>query len=164
MALFRNNSLISIRTIFVVTATLFSLTVCNWSQQEPKPLSPAAAPSPLEKYITGSAAYAEILLKQADMSAELEALKGQYTDDYPRVGELKFSLEQLKRETDRLAKVKPADSGKLTPALGKLIVRKVDLETELWKLLQIYKDEHPDVKRARRRVEIFEEAIKEILG
>jgi hypothetical protein len=43
-------------------------------------------------------------------------------------------------------------------------MRKVDAEIELWKVSQDYADAHPDVKRARKKVEIFEKAIKEILG
>ncbi len=55
------------------------------------------------------------------------------------------------------------ESGKLTLALGKLIVRKIELETDLWNLRRQYNDEHPEVKRAKRKVEVFERAIKEIL-
>jgi hypothetical protein len=44
------------------------------------------------------------------------------------------------------------------------MVRKVESEIDLWKLQQSYADGHPDVRRAKKRVEIFEKAIKEILG
>ena len=44
------------------------------------------------------------------------------------------------------------------------MVRKVEAEVDLWRLQQSYADGHPDVKRAKRRLEIFEKAIKEILG
>jgi len=48
--------------------------------------------------------------------------------------------------------------------LGKMMVRKVELQLELWSLQLQLGDAHPDVKRARRRVEIYENAVKEILG
>ena len=69
----------------------------------------------------------------------------------------------LNRESDRLFKVKPEKAESLTLALGKLMVRKVEAEVDLWRLQQSYADGHPDVKRARRKLEIFEKAIKEIL-
>lgn len=114
--------------------------------------------------ITSSPAYAEILLKKTEMQAELESLVAQYTEDYPQVKEASATLAFLDAATARLLGVKPADAPKLTLALGKLMVRKVELQTELWKLSLTYKEEHPDVKRAVRRVEIYEIAIKEILG
>jgi len=45
-----------------------------------------------------------------------------------------------------------------------LIVRRIELETDVWNLQRNYKDEHPDVKRAKRKVEIYENAISEILN
>ena len=76
----------------------------------------------------------------------------------------RFELDLISKESDRLLAVKPAEVAKLTDALGKLIVRKVELQGELWVFQQQLGDAHPDVKRAKRKVEIFERAIKEILG
>ena len=112
---------------------------------------------------TSSPAYAELLLKKTELQAELEALVLEYTEDYPRVKEIRATLLLCDREMLRLVRVKTTDSGRLTLALGKLMARKIDVETELWRLLQTYKDEHPEVKRARKKVEIFENAIAEIL-
>ena len=112
---------------------------------------------------TSSAAYAELLLKKTELQSELEGLILQYTDEYPRVKELRHVLTLFDRDTLRLGKVKAADAGKLTEALGKLMTRKIDLETELWRLQSNYKDEHPEVKRAKKRIEIFENAIAQIL-
>ena len=112
---------------------------------------------------TSSAAYAELLLKKTELQSELEGLLLDYTDEYPRVKELRYVLSLFDRDTLRLANVKPADAGKLTQALGKLMMRKLELETELWRLEGNYKDEHPEVKRAKKRVQIFEEAIAQIL-
>ncbi|MCA1588829.1 MAG: hypothetical protein LC730_01070, partial [Acidobacteria bacterium] len=114
--------------------------------------------------VTASPAYAEVLLRRTDMTAELESLLSQYTEEHPKVLELKTSLAGLTRETIRLSKVGINESGRLTVALGRLIVRKIEIETDVWKLLRVYKEEHPEVKRAKRKVEIYEAAIKEILG
>ena len=112
---------------------------------------------------TSSAAYAELLLKKTELQSELEGLLLDYTDEYPRVKELRYVLSLFDRDTLRLANVKPADAGKLTQALGKLMMRKLELESELWRLEGNYKDEHPEVKRDKKRVQIFEEAIAQIL-
>ncbi len=111
-----------------------------------------------------SPAYAEVLLKRTELQSDLESLMLEYTEDYPKVKELRHTLGLLQKESQRIVAVKPAESSKLTLALGKLMVKKVELETELWGLQVIYKDDHPDVKRAKRKVEIYEAAIKEILG
>jgi hypothetical protein len=103
-------------------------------------------------------------LRKAELTAELESLLSEYTEDYPKIKEIKYSLQIVAEENLRLLRTKPAEADRLTPALGKLLVRKIELQTELWRLLQSYKDEHPDVKRAKRKVEVFEAAIKEILG
>lgn len=111
-----------------------------------------------------SPAYAEILLRKTDFEAELESLVLEYTEEFPKVLELRFSVALLQKEAERILKIKPDEASKLTLALGKLIVRRVDLETDLWKLQKNYKDEHPEVKRAKRKVEIYSTAINEILG
>lgn len=114
--------------------------------------------------IRSSPAYAEVLLRKTELQSSVESMLMEFTEEHPKVQEAKYELQVLQRESDRLMSVKPTDSGKLTLALGKLIVRKVELEAELWSLLKTYKEEHPEVKRAKRKVEIYEAAIKEILG
>ncbi|MEP7074903.1 MAG: hypothetical protein ABI878_03765 [Acidobacteriota bacterium] len=111
-----------------------------------------------------SPAYAEVLLRRTEIEAELESLLVEYTEDYPKVKQERFELDAIGKESDRLLAVKASDIAKLTSALGKLTVRKVELQGELWSLQQQLGDSHPDVKRAKRKVEIFERAIKEILG
>ncbi|MEO7672559.1 MAG: hypothetical protein ABIU09_00600 [Pyrinomonadaceae bacterium] len=111
-----------------------------------------------------SAAYAEILERKTELQANLESLLVDFTDDYPKIKEIRYTLGLMQKESDRLAAVKALNASQMTLALGKLIVRKIELETELWSLLETYKSEHPDVKRAKRKVDIYEAAIKEILG
>lgn len=114
--------------------------------------------------ISSSPAFAELLLRKTELEADVESMLSEYTEDYPKVKEAKYQLAVIGRETLRVEAVKPADAGKLTLALGKLIVRKCELETELWSLQNQYKEDHPDVKRAKRKVVVFEQAIKQILG
>ena len=114
--------------------------------------------------MAGSPAFAELLLKKTEAQSNLESLILEYTEEYPKVKELRFVLGLIDRDIARLGQVKMADAGKLTLALGKLIVRRIELETDLWNLQRSYKDEHPEVKRAKRKVEIYEAAISEILN
>lgn len=111
-----------------------------------------------------SPAYAEILLVKTERESELESLLIDYTEEYPKVKEAKFQLSVIKKDIERLLAVKPAEVSKLSLALGKLMVRKTEIETDLWALRIRYNDEHPEVKRAKRKLEIFETAIKDILG
>ena len=114
--------------------------------------------------VRSSAAYAELLLRRTELESSLESLLVDYTEDFPKIKEIRLELGFLKSEMDRLMVVKPAEAGKLTSALGKLMLRKVELEAELETLRLQYNDNYPDVKRAKRKVEVFENAIKEILG
>lgn len=114
--------------------------------------------------IRSSAAYAELLLKRTEVQSELEVLTADYTDEFPKVAEARYTLEAIERERTRLLAIRPADPARLTVALGKLLIRKVEVEVELWGLRKTLQDAHPDVKRARRKVDIFEAAIKEVLG
>jgi uncharacterized protein involved in exopolysaccharide biosynthesis len=151
-----------IRALFIACAVLLGAAFC-FSQAKPtnKPNSTPAADLQL---IKSSPAYAEVLLRKTELQSSVESMLTEFTEEHPKVQEAKYSLQVLQQESDRLMSVKPSEAGKLTLALGKLIVRKIELETELWLLLKAYKEEHPDVKRARRKVEIYEAAIKEILG
>lgn len=146
------------KLLFLIAVILFvSVGVCF--AQVKSSTTPAASDP-----VKSSPAYAEILLRKTELESDFESLIIEYTEEYPKITEIKYELSMIKKESDRLLAVKPADSAKLTLALGKLIVKKISLETDLWALLKNYNDGHPDVKRAKRKVEIFERAIKEILG
>ncbi len=113
--------------------------------------------------IRSSAAYAEILLRKTELQADLEAFSADYTESNPKIIDLRFELSSLDKSLEKVFGVKPSETGKLTLALGKLIVRKAALETDLSRLSRSYNKDHPEVKRAKRKVEIFEAAIKEVL-
>lgn len=115
------------------------------------------------KAIKSSPAYAEVLYRQVLVKSELEELLIAYTDDFPKVKELRIEEDYLKQEMKRLLEANFADASKMSPALGKLIVGKVSIEVDLWNLLQKYNQENPEVKKLNRKIEIFENAIKEIL-
>lgn len=121
---------------------------------------PAGQPS---QAIRISAAYAEVLLRKTELTAELEKLLVTYTEEYPKVVEFRLELNLLQKELNRLLTVNVSDSSRLTLALGKLLVQKAEFEADLVRLQKQYSGEHPEVRRAKRKVEIFEQAINEIL-
>lgn len=108
-----------------------------------------------------SPAFAEVLLRKTELSAELEELLISYTEEFPKVKNLRYEISLLQKDLDKLAAV--TDVSRLSTALGKLIVRRVELQVDVWVLQKQYSDDHADVKRAKKKVEIYEQAIKEIL-
>lgn len=135
---------------------LIALPVSVFAQTKPvqKPLANAQA-------VKSSPAYAELLLRRTELEAKVEDFLVDYTDEYPKLKEARFELALLNKENEKLLTVN--DSSKLTLALGKLILRKAELETDLWALREKFNDDHPDVKRALRKVGAFEKAVREIL-
>lgn len=118
---------------------------------------------PDNSIIKNTPAYAEVLLKKVALEAEIEDLLVAYTEDFPKVKELRFKLDLLNKSLEKVLSVKPSEAGKLSAALGKLIVQKIEYEAELAALRKEYEDDYPDVKRAKRKVEVYQNAINEIL-
>ena len=145
--------------IFVLAAFGFLLTPPSFAQRPSRTPVPAAVTTD----VSATPAFAEVLLRKVELEAELEGLLIEYTDEFPRVVNLKHEVGLLNTEIENLRKVPAEQAGKLTLALGKLLVKRAELSTDLWVLLKTYKEEHPDVKRAKRRVEIYSNAITAIL-
>lgn len=132
----------------------FPCAVFAQTKSVPKPAANVQA-------VKNSPAYAELLLRRTELEAKIEDFLVDYTEEYPKLKEARYELAVLNKENEKLLAV--SDVSKLNLALGKLILRKAELETDLWALRQQYNDEHPDVKRAARKAAAFEKAIKEIL-
>jgi hypothetical protein len=142
---------------FAMTGTVYA--------QKAKPTTPVTAGIvKASEAVRSSPAYAELLLRKTELTADLESLSLEYTDEFPKIKEAKFAIALLERDLTRLATVNAADAGKLTLALGKIMLRRIEVETELGILLKSYKDDYPDVKRLKRKLEIFDAAVQEILG
>lgn len=113
--------------------------------------------------IKNTPAYAEVLLKKVSLEAEVEELLVTYTEDFPKVKELQLKLNLTNKALEKILAVKPSEASKLSEALGKLIVQKIEYEAELEGLRKEYNDEYPDVKRAKRKIEVYQKAINDIL-
>lgn len=150
------------RVILISLTLVFANLVCA-AQNEGNVIT-IKREQPAAQTTKSSPAYAEVLLKKTEWEAEIEALLINYTEEFPRVVEARYEIAALKREMDRLLAAKVSDASKLTLALGKLMVKKAELQTDLWKLLKKYDAEHVEVKQTKRKMEIYEAAIKDILG
>ena len=110
-----------------------------------------------------SPAFAEVLLRKTELESELEELLVSYTEEFPKIKDLRYEITVLQKEFDKIIKTKPSEFGKLTLALGKLLIRKAEIETDYWNLKNRYSDDHPQTKRAKRKLEIFDNAVNEIM-
>jgi len=138
------------RSIFLLILLLIGASAAYSQASEPGP-------------IRSSPAYAEVLLRRTRLQADLEAFLADYTEANPKIIDLRVELAAINKSLDRVYAVKPTETGKLTLALGRLIVEQAALQTDLARLLRSYSGDHAEVKRAKRKVEIFESAINEIL-
>src|SRR5690349_7574449 len=118
-------------SILSVSAVLFLTTSSAYSQ------TADAGP------IRSSAAYSEILLRKTEILADLDAFSAEYTEENPKMIELRAELASLNKQLEKVFGVKPSDTGKLTLALGKLIVRKAALDAELARLSLRNSKDHP---------------------
>jgi uncharacterized protein involved in exopolysaccharide biosynthesis len=148
-----NISVSVVTSIVVLSATLCCITAHGQSNDYSKSVPIRSTP-----------AYGDLLLEKTELQSSLEALLLDYTEQYPKVKDLRSQLGFLQAEIERLLAVKPEYAGRLSDALGKLMLRKVELESNLETLRAQYKDDHPEVKRLRRKIDSYEAAIKEILG
>lgn len=113
--------------------------------------------------VKSSAAYAEVILRTTEIESNLEELLVSYTEEFPKVKESRFELKLLEKDLAAMAKMRGVTTRKLTQALGKLMIRRAELQTNHWFLKTQYSDEHPNVKKAKRKLDIFTKAINKIL-
>jgi hypothetical protein len=146
-----------IKSLFFAAIVACIFTTIGYSQAIDR--SPQSEAGP----IRSSAAYAEVILRKTELQADLESFLPDYTDTNPKILDLRFEIGALDKALEKIYGVKPSETAKLTLALGKLLVKRASTETELARLLRSYTNEQKDVKRAKRRVEIYDAAIKEIL-
>lgn len=144
----------SFKLLFILSI-IFVSSLCVAAQTKTVTQKPSANAA------KSSAAYSEVILRKTELSAELETLLLDYTDEFPKVKELRFEIGLLQKDLEKILAV--SDVSKLSTALGKLIVRRVQLQVDLWVLQKQYADEYPEVKRTKKKIEIYEQSIKDIL-
>lgn len=114
--------------------------------------------------VHASAAFSEILAQKALVEADLKILLTDYKEDYIGVREKQAEFALLNTALRNLEKTPAAEISKLTLALGKLVVKKIEVEAELKTLLEDYTEDFPAVKKARTRLGVYEEEIRKLLA
>lgn len=119
--------------------------------------------TPTSKAIKSSPAYSALVLQRTAIKAELEEMLVTYTEDFPKVKDARHEIDLLNFSLTRLLDTKITDSCKLSDALGQLMIKKVAVEMQLYNLKKKYKDDHPDVQRTKRKLDIYNKAVAEIM-
>ncbi|HEV7644170.1 MAG TPA: hypothetical protein VGO50_09540 [Pyrinomonadaceae bacterium] len=149
------------RTFCFPVFILLFFTSAVFSQAKPPKVAPT--PAPLSGSIKSSPAYIELILHKANIEAELLDMQVEYTDEYPKVKELRLEVQFVQAELVSLQELNVSVLPKLTESLARLLLQKIRMQVDLAQLRAAHKDDHPDVKRAMRRVDIYEKAIKDVL-
>lgn len=141
--------------LLIITTVIFTFSVIANAQTKTAKVSQA---------VKSSAAYAEVLLRTTELESELQELLVSYTKEFPKVKVLRYELLTLQEDLDNMSNMNATQAKKLTLALGKLLVRKAQLATNYWSLKQRYSDAHPSAKKAKSRLQIYENAVNKILN
>ncbi len=149
------------KTFCLPVFILLFFTSAVFSQTKPPKAAPT--PAPVSNSIKSSPAYIELTLYKANIEAELLDMLVEYTDEYPKVKELKLEVQFVQAELVSMQELGIATLPKLTESFAKLLLQKIRMQVDLAQLRAVHKDDHPDVKRAMRRVDIYEKAIKDVL-
>ena len=123
----------------------------------------AVASADVADSVKASPAYTEVMVRSVELRSELEALLLDYREESPKVRAIRRELAILDDAIEMLMKLPPGSDGKMTSAVGRLIIKRAALETEYSEVVARYGDDHPEVRRARRRVEVYERSIRELL-
>ncbi|MEO6588894.1 MAG: hypothetical protein ABIP06_06150 [Pyrinomonadaceae bacterium] len=119
--------------------------------------------TPTSKAIKSSPAYAELILRRTIVKADLEELLVSYTEEFPKAKDARAEIDLINFELSRLLNTKVTDSCQLSDSLGQLMMKKIDVAIELKNLIQKYNGDHPSTLRTKRKLEVYEKAILEIL-
>ena len=151
-----------LRSVLVILFLLLALSAPAVGQLRSVTSGRSEPPSANEA-IRATPAYAEIVLRRAELESSIEELLVTYKEEFPKVKAARFELGLIEADLAALAGLNDSEAGKLTLALGKLIVRRAQLAAEYRAVSNRYNDEHPATKKAKRKFEIFDRAVKDIL-
>ncbi len=151
---------------FIFLGTIFFLFfVSLHAQTRPKVRSIKTKPNAvsLQASAKNSPAYGELVLRRTELEVDYKEILVEYTENHPNALAKKSVIDAIDAELKNIEAMPASQIPKLTSPLGKLILRKVELETELKNLQQEYTDDFPDVKKTKTRLEAFQAEIKKML-
>jgi hypothetical protein len=158
-----NNQMKNKVSLIAVFSAIILISSINVSAQLRSRTSNKSAPAPIVKEVRATAAYAELIVKRTELKAELEELLVTYKDEFPKVRNTRYELNLLNAVLARFGRFDASYAPRLTEAVGKLIIRRAQLATDYWIALNRFSDEHPSAKKAKRKLEIYDEAVEALL-
>ena len=108
-------------------------------------------------------AYSMLIQRKVKVQAELETLLNQYTSEWPAAKRLRYELDAVESEMNRMAETMALKTVRLTSGYGSLILRKISLTAELQVLFQDYGSDWPETKTRRRELSLLEGELQEIM-
>jgi hypothetical protein len=143
------------------------------AQQKParasdKPITTATAitvtaPATTVSKVADTGAYAEVYAARVEAEADLKVLSTDLTEETIQVREKKLERDLLAREIRWLEALPLVSHDKMTIALGRLLVRKTQAEVSLKMLSEKYAESFPTVKKARTKIEVYNNEIQKLL-
>jgi hypothetical protein len=162
------------RVLLISTLELVVILATNAQQKPPrsvdKPVTtvmattvtvPAQA-APVSK-IADTGAYAEVYAARVEADADLKVLSTDLTEETVQVREKKLERDLLAREIRWLEALPLLSHDKMTMALGRLLVRKTQAEVSLKMLSENYAESFPTVKKAKTRIEVYNDEIQKLM-
>jgi uncharacterized protein involved in exopolysaccharide biosynthesis len=131
--------------------------------QPPTQPQPQTVPQTPQGSTKSTEAYGALVLRKVEVEAEYKEMLVDYTEEHPRVKIKKAEIDSLNFEMEKIAAMDSSFIPKLTATVGKLVLKKIDLQTEVNKLLLQYSEDHDLVKRAKQKVAVIEEEIQKVL-
>lgn len=119
--------------------------------------------NPTTSKIAETGAFAEVYAAKVEAEADLKVLTMEYPEGTQQVLEKKFERDLLNRQIRWLEALPSSSYSKMTTALGRLLVRKTQAEAAVKTLSENYADQHPALKKAQMRIEIFNSEIQKLL-
>jgi uncharacterized protein involved in exopolysaccharide biosynthesis len=151
------------KRISFILIVIFLFSVNCLAQQSKKTANTVPVSNSSGQSVKATPAYAELILRKTELESVLEDLSTAYTEEYPKFKETRYQLSLIEKDLAKLLSFGSTDLTRMTLALGKLLVRRAELDTDLWSLKTRFSDTHPDVARAKRRLSTFEKSINDIL-
>jgi hypothetical protein len=138
----------TLSTLIVLTFTLTIITVSTQAQSRINSNAVKATP-----------AFEVLILKRAEVGAELTQQRQVATMEHPDVVRLAYHLDRLNIEIERLLLTEAPEISKLSSVYGHLLLRRIDLEVDANTLRHQVTSTHPDLRKKRIEIDALQREI-----
>lgn len=150
-------------TGFLLIALSFQISYGQKKNRKKTPTQQQAQTQPQQFATKATPAYAELVNRKVEVEADYKELLVDYTEENPKVKIKKAELTSINLEMAKIVVMDASMAPKLTASLGKLLLRKIELEREVNELLLKFSEEHPSVIKAKEKVVVLDQEIQKIL-